>query len=336
MLDTGQIQHYIDTYSITGLTSNPSILGTAIEAGFYDEAIRAAATPCRSHEDVLVDLAIEDVRRAADLFLPIHEHTDGVDGWVAFDVSPLLAYDTGATIHAAKALYRRAARPNLLVGIPGTKEGLPAVTECVAAGIPVNVTLLFSADHYRAAARAYLNGLQRRISAGRRPTVGSVASVVMSRWDAAVADRVPQQLKDQLALAVGLDIYRAYRRMLDSETMQELQRHGAHPQRLVWASSRTQDPAGSDTFYTHGLAAPLTISAMPEPTLEALYDHGEVGEPMPSDGGSCDVMLNRFADVGVNVVYLAERLQQKGAQDLVASWKKLLSQVGLARTAQSC
>jgi transaldolase len=223
MLDRGVVQRYIDTYAITGLTSNPSIFDKAIESGDYDEAIAAAAPKFESDEDLFFALAIEDLQRAADEFLPVHERTDGVDGWVSLEVSPLLAYDTAATIRAAKSLHERAARANLLIKIPGTREGLPAITEVVASGIPVNVTLLFSADHYAAAARAYLDGVQQRVDRGLDPAVGSVASVFMSRWDAAVADQVSAQLKDQLGLAVGLDTYRAYRRFMDSDDMQRLE-----------------------------------------------------------------------------------------------------------------
>ncbi|MEQ4208537.1 transaldolase [Actinopolymorpha sp. B9G3] len=333
MLDTGQIQHYIEAYSITGLTSNPSIFDQAIETGYYDDAIRAAATRGRTDEDLFFELAIQDLRRAADLFLAIHERTDGVDGWVSLEVSPLLAYDTDATIRAAKALHARAGRPNLLIKIPGTKEGLPAITECIASGVPVNVTLLFSADHYRAAARAYRDGVQRRVEADRDPAVGSVASVFMSRWDVAVADQVPEQLKDQLALAVGLDTYRAYRRFLDSDAMQRLENAGARPQRLLWASTRTKDLAASDTLYVHGLAAPFTVNTMPDATLEAFHDHGEVGDPMPADGGACDEMLSRFADAGVDVRALADKLQRDGAQAFVTSWKDLLGRISAQRAA---
>ncbi|MGH3491361.1 MAG: transaldolase [Actinopolymorphaceae bacterium] len=335
MLDTGQIQHYIDAYSITGLTSNPSIFDKAIETGYYDDAIRDAATRGRTDEDLFFELAIQDLRRAADLFLPVHQRTDGVDGWVSLEVSPLLAYDTDATIAAAKSLHARAGRPNLLIKIPGTKEGLPAITECIASGIPVNVTLLFSADHYRAAARAYRVGIQRRVEADRDPAVGSVASVFMSRWDVAVADQVPEQLKDQLALAVGLDTYRAYRRFLDGDAMQRLENSGARPQRLLWASTRTKDPAASDTLYVHGLAAPFTINTMPDATLEAFHDHGEVGEPMPTDGGACDEMLSRFADAGVDVAVLGEKLQRDGAQAFVTAWKDLLGRIAAQRAALS-
>jgi transaldolase len=331
MLDQGVIQHYIDSYAITGLTSNPSIFDKAIESGYYDDAIRAAAPKCDSDEDLFFALAIKDLQRAADEFLSIHERTDGVDGWVSLEVSPLLAYDTAATIEAAKSLYGRAARSNLLIKIPGTREGLPAITEVVASGIPVNVTLLFSADHYRAAARAYLDGVQRRVDRGLDPAVGSVASVFMSRWDAAVADQVSAQLKDQLGLAVGLDTYRAYRQFMDSDDMQRLENAGARVQRLLWASTRTKDPAASDTLYVHGLAAPFTINTMPDSTLEAFHDHGKVGEMMPADGDQCDLMLRRFADAGVDVGALAARLQEDGAKSFVSAWKDLLGRIAAQR-----
>lgn len=327
MLNSGQIERYISGYDISGLTSNPSIFDKAIESGDYDDAIRAAAAGGRTGEDLFFDLAIEDLRRAADLFLPTHRQTDGVDGWVSLEVSPLLAYDTAATVEAAKALHVRAARPNLFIKIPGTPEGLRAVTECVAAGVPVNVTLLFSADHYRAAADAYLEGAERRLVEGADPAVASVASLFMSRWDVAVATSVPAELNDQLALAVGLDVYRAYRRLMDSDRVQRLENSGVRMQRLLWASTSTKDPRAPDTLYIHGLTAPFTINTIPNATLEAFQRHGDVGPPMPADGGDCDRMLARFADAGVDVAALAAKLQRDGATAFTDAWNDLLSRI---------
>jgi transaldolase len=327
LLDSGQIQRYITDYDVTGLTSNPSIFDKAIESGDYDDDIRAKSAQGRHGEDLFFDLAIDDLRRAADLFLPVHERTDGVDGWVSLEVSPQLAYDTKATIAAATELYVRAARRNLFIKIPGTPAGLPAITECVANGVPINVTLLFSADQYRAAAGAFLDGIERRVSQGLDPVVGSVASVFMSRWDVAVADQVPAELKDKLALAVGLDVYRAYRQLLDSERAQRLENSGARMQRLLWASTSTKDPKAPDTLYVHGLSAPFTVNTMPDQTLRAFYDHGEVGPPMPADGGDCDAMLARFADAGVDIAALAAKLQSDGAKAFVGAWKDLMSRV---------
>ena len=332
MLDDGQIQHYIDNYSVTGLTSNPSIFDKAIGSGVYDDAIRAKSAQGLSEESLFFDLAIEDLRRAADLFLPIHERTDGVDGWVSLEVSPLLAYDTNATIAAATDLHARAARRNLFIKIPGTPEGLPAITESIAGGVPVNVTLLFSADHYRAAAGAFLDGVERRVKDGLDPNVGSVASVFMSRWDVAVADKVPPDLKDQLGLAVGLDIYRAYRELLDSDRVKRLENSGARMQRLLWASTKTKDPDASDTLYVHGLAAPFTVNTMPDDTLENFYDHGEVGRLLPRDGGDTDALLKRFADAGVDVAALAAQLQSDGAKSFVTSWNDLIARISSQST----
>ncbi|WP_327004326.1 transaldolase [Dactylosporangium sp. NBC_01737] len=333
MLDSGKIQHYIDRYAVTGLTSNPSIFDKAIESGYYDDVIREKSGAGLSAEELFFDLAIEDLRRAADEFLPVHARTDGVDGWVSLEVSPLLAYDTAATIAAAKALHARAARPNLLIKIPGTTEGLPAITECVASGVPVNVTLLFSPEQYEAAADAYLTGVERRLEHQLDPAVGSVASVFMSRWDVAVATRVPEELKEQLGLAVGLATYRAYRRLLDSDRVQRVQNSGGRAQRLLWASTKTKDPAASDTLYVHGLAAPFTINTMPDATLQAFYDHGEVGAPMPADGDDCDAMLARFRDAGVDVAELAEELQADGAKSFVAAWNDLIERISAQRAA---
>lgn len=333
MLESGQIQHYIDNYAVTGLTSNPSIFDAAIGSGDYDAALRARAGDGLSGEELFFGLAVEDLQRAADLFLPVHERTDGVDGWVSLEVSPVLAYDTRRTIDAAKTLHARAGRRNLFIKIPGTTPGLPAITECVAAGIPVNVTLLFSAEHYRAAADAYLKGIERRIDEGLDPVVGSVASVFMSRWDSAVAEKVPPELKDRLGLAVGLDTYRAYRKVMDSDRMQRVENAGGRVQRLLWASTRTKDPDASDTLYVHGLAAPFTVNTMPDATLEAFYQHGEVGDPMPADGGDCDALLARFAEAGVDVKGLAARLQAEGAKSFVTAWNDLMMRVSQQSTA---
>jgi transaldolase len=327
MLDTGQIQRYIDSYSVTGLTSNPSIFDKAIASGDYDEAIRAKASKVLASEELFFELAIEDLQRAADLFLPIYERTDGVDGWVSLEVSPLLAYDTTRTVEAAKALHARAGRRNLFIKIPGTAEGLPAITECIASGVPVNVTLLFSADHYRAAANAYLDGVERRIEQGLNPAVGSVASVFMSRWDVTVANEVDDDLKDRLGLAVGQDTYRAYRQLSDSDRVQRVENAGGRMQRLLWASTKTKDPDASDTLYVHGLAAPFTVNTMPDDTLESFYDHGEVGDPMPADGGSCDIVLAQFAVAGVDVGALGAKLQSDGASSFVTAWNDLMSRI---------
>jgi transaldolase len=333
LLDDGTIQRYIDSYSVTGLTSNPSIFDKAIGSGDYDDAIRSQAGQGLSAEELFFDLAIEDLRRAADLFLGIHERTDSVDGWVSLEVSPLLAYDTARTVEAAKTLHARAGRPNLFIKIPGTPEGLPAITEAIAAGVPVNVTLLFSADHYLAAADAYLKGVERRIAEGLDPAVGSVASVFMSRWDKAVATQVPADLVDKLALAVGLDVYRAYRRLMSSDRFQRLENAGARMQRLLWASTKTKDPAASDTLYVHGLAAPFTVNTMPDDTLEAFFEHGEVGDPLPADGGDADVMLGRFAQAGVDTGEVAAQLQRNGATSFVDAWNELMDRIKVQTSA---
>jgi transaldolase len=327
MLDSGQIARYVAQYSVTGLTSNPSIFDKAIESGDYDAEIRDKAAHGITGEELFFDLAIEDLRRAADLFLPIHERTDGVDGWVSLEVSPLLAHDAKSTIAAAKALHERAGRPNLFIKIPGTVEGRIAIEECIASGVPVNVTLLFSADQYRAAAEAYLRGIERRIDAGLSPRVGSVASVFMSRWDKAANPLVPDALKNRLALAIGRDIYRAYRQLMDSERWQRLENSGARMQRLLWASTSTKDPSAPDTFYVHGLSAPFTVDTMPDQTLVAFFEHGEVGEEMPSDGGDCDTVLAQFAAAGVDVGAMAAGLQNEGAESFDASWRDLLRHI---------
>jgi transaldolase len=327
MLDSGQLQTYIDEYSVTGLTSNPSIFDKAIAAGGYDDAIRDKASRGLDREALFFELAIEDLRRAADAFLPIHERTAGLDGWVSLEVSPLLAYDADSTVKVAKALHAEAARPNLLIKIPGTTEGLGAIEEAIAAGIPVNVTLLFSADHYVAAAEAFMRGIERRIEAEEDPVVGSVASVFMSRWDVAVQKDVPEHLRDRLAVAVGLHVYRAYRQLMDSERWQRLKNSGARMQRLLWASTSTKDPKAPDDLYLHCLGAPFTVNTVPEGTLRAFYDHGHVGRPMPADGGDSDATLAEFTEAGVDVAALAAKLQSDGAKSLVDSWNDLMAHI---------
>jgi transaldolase len=327
MLDSGEIERYIDRYSVTGLTSNPSIFDKAIASGDYDAAIRELGGRGMAGEDLFFELAVEDLRRAADLFMPIHQRTNGVDGWVSLEVSPLLAHDAERTVAAARVLHDQVSRPNLMIKIPGTTEGLVAIEQCIAEGIAVNVTLLFSASHYRAAADAYLRGVEHRVATGLNAAVGSVASVFMSRWDVAVATTVAPALRDHLGLTVGLDVYRTYRQILDSERFQALANAGARPQRVLWASTGTKDPAAPDTLYVHGLAAPLTINTLPPATLKAFIEHGEVGDPLPADGGDVEQWLARFASAGVDLPALAARLQDEGAAAFVDDWHDLLSRI---------
>jgi transaldolase len=333
LLHSGQLQTYIDEYSVTGLTSNPSIFDKAIAGGGYDDAIREKASRGVDREALFFELAIEDLRRAADMFAGIHERTDGVDGWVSLEVSPLLAYDAESTVQSAKTLHERAGRHNLFIKIPGTAEGLPAIEEAVFAGVPVNVTLLFSPEHYLAAADAYMRGIERRIEAGLNPVVGSVASVFMSRWDAAVIDQVPDDLRDTLALAVGMKTYEAYRELMDSDRWQRLENSGARMQRLLWASTSTKDPKAPDTLYVHCLGAPFTINTIPEATLRAFYEHGHAGTPMPTDGGDAEATLAAHAAAGIDVDALAASLQADGASSFVDSWNDLLDVIDRQRAA---
>src|SRR6266700_6327110 len=325
LLTSGTLKRYIDELSITGLTSNPTIFDHAItKSQAYDAAIRQKIGQDKSDEELFFELALEDLTQAADLFRPIYDATDGVDGWVSLEVSPLLAYDTASTIAQAKELHARAGRPNLFIKIPGTKEGLPAIEEAIFAGVPINVTLLFSREQYLAAAEAFMRGIERRMAAGLRPDVGSVASVFISRWDAAVANKVPAALSNQLGIAIAKRTYRAYRGLLDSNRFQRAYNSGARPQRLLWASTGTKDPQASDVLYVKALAAPLTVNTMPEGTLKALADHGELGAILPADGGDCEDVLAQFAKAGVDVDVLAAQLQDEGAKSFVNSWHELM------------
>ena len=326
LLDSGTLARYIDELSVTGLTSNPTIFDHAIKSSAaYDAAIRAKLRNGTSAEALFFELALEDLGRAADLFRPIHDRSDGVDGWVSLEVSPLLALDTASTLMAAKALFGRAKRPNLLIKIPGTKEGLPAIEEAIFAGVPVNVTLLFSREHYLAAAEAYLRGIERRVAVGLDPNVGSVASLFVSRWDGAVTKTAPDALRDQLGIAVAKRTYASYRALLRSSRWQRLEKAGARPQRLLWASTGTKDPRASDILYIKALAAPLTVNTMPEATLNALADHGDLGDVLPIDGGDAEATLASFAGAGVDVDALAVRLQDDGATAFVTSWNDLMT-----------
>jgi len=325
LLESGALKRYIDELSVTGLTSNPTIFDHAIKnSAAYDSAIRKKVKEGKAGEDLFFELALEDLTRAADLFRPIWDRTGGVDGWVSLEVSPLLAHDTASTLAAAKALHTRAGRPNLLIKIPGTKEGLPAIEEAIFAGIPINVTLLFSHDQYLAAADAFLRGIERRVAAGLQPEVGSVASVFVSRWDAAVKDRVPEALRNQLGIAVAKRTYKAYRALLGSPRWQRAFNAGARPQRLLWASTGTKDPGASDVLYVKALAAPFTVNTMPEGTLKALADHGVLGGSLPADGGDGEDVVARFTRAGVDVDALANQLQDEGAKAFVNSWHELM------------
>jgi transaldolase len=326
LLDSGTLKQYIDELSVTGLTSNPTIFDHAIKnSSAYDAAIREKLSESKSGEALFFDLALNDIGRAAVLFRPIYNRTDGVDGWVSLEVSPLLAYDTASTLAAAKDLHTRAGQPNVFIKIPGTKEGLPAIEEAIWAGVPINVTLLFSREQYLAAAEAFLRGLERRVEAGLQPVVASVASLFISRWDAAVMDKVPDPLRDQLGIAIAKRAYRAYRTLLDSPRWQRLFNAGARPQRLLWASTGTKDPKASDVLYIKALAAPLTVNTMPEATLKALADHGEIGAPLPADGGDCEEVLAEHRKAGIDIDALAAQLQQEGAKSFVGSWNDLMA-----------
>jgi transaldolase len=325
LLDSGTLRRYIDELSVTGLTSNPTIFDHAIKnSAAYDAAIRQKVKEGKAGEPLFFELALEDLARAADLFRPIWDKTNGVDGWVSLEVSPLLAYDTASTLAAARELHARAGRPNLLIKIPGTKEGLPAIEEAIFAGVPINVTLLFSREQYAAAAEAFMRGIERRMAAGLKPNVGSVASVFVSRWDAAVANKVPAALRNQLGIAIAKRTYKAARDLLGSSRWRRAYNAGARPQRPLWASTGTKDPQASDVLYVKALAAPLTVNTMPEGTLKALADHGDLGAILPADGGDCEDVLAQFAKAGVDVDALAAQLQDEGAKSFVNSWHELM------------
>ncbi len=326
LLESGGLRRYIDELSVTGLTSNPTIFDHAIKnSRDYDAAIREKTAAGKAGEGLFFELALEDLTRAADLFRPIHQATNGVDGWVSLEVSPKLAYDTASTVAAAKELSARAARPNLFIKIPGTREGVPAIEEAIFAGVPVNVTLLFSREHYVAAAQAYVRGIERRVAAGLNPHVGSVASIFVSRWDAAIAGKVPAALQTQLGIAMAKRTYKAYRDLLASDRWLRLLNVGARSQRLLWASTGTKDPKASDVLYVKSLAAPHSVNTMPEKTLLALADHGEIGAMLPHDGGDAEEVLDRFTQAGVDLDALAADLQRDGAAAFVKSWDDLLA-----------
>jgi transaldolase len=326
LLDSGTLQRYIDELSVTGLTSNPTIFNNAIEKSTsYDADISRKAPSAKSREDLFFELALADLTRAADLFKPVFSRTDGVDGWVSLEVSPLLAHDTKSTLAATRNLHQRGDRDNLFIKIPGTTEGLPAIEAAIFAGVPINVTLLFSREQYVAAAEAYLRGVERRIDAGLNPAVSSVASLFVSRWDVAVSGKVPAELTNRLGIAIARRAYRAYLELLASPRLQRAFNAGARPQRLLWASTGTKDPKASDILYVKALAAPFTINTMPEGTLKAFADHGKVGETLPADGGDCEAVLASFVKAGIDIDALAARLQNEGAASFVKSWNELMA-----------
>ena len=325
ILDNGTLKSYIDELSVTGLTSNPTIFDQAIKkSALYDPAIHDGMARGLSGETLFFDLALDDLTRAADLFRPIHDQTKGVDGWVSLEVSPLLAYDTATTLAAAKDLSSRGGRPNLFIKIPGTPEGLPAIEEAISAGVSINVTLLFSREQYLAAADAYAKGIERRIAAGLPTNIGSVASVFISRWDVAVSTKVPEDMKDKLGIAIAQRTYKAYVDLLATPRWQKIKQAGYNPQRLLLASTGTKDPKASDILYIQALAAPNTVNTIPEATLKAFADHGEIKGVMPPDGGNCEQVLAQFAKAGIDIDALGEQLQSEGAAAFVKSWNELL------------
>jgi len=326
LVNSGTLRRYIEEFSVTGLTSNPTIFDHAIKnSADYDRDISQSASSAKPAEDLFFDLALADLTRAADLFEPIFARTDGVDGWVSLEVSPLLAHDTNRTLAAARDLHQRGGKANLFIKIPGTAEGLPAIEAAIFAGVPVNVTLLFSREQYIAAAEAYLRGVERRIDAGLDPAVASVASLFISRWDVAISGRVPGELSNRLGIAVAQRTYKAYLELLASRRFQRAANAGARAQRLLWASTGTKDPKASDILYVKMLAAPFTINTMPEGTLKAFAEHGEVGELLAADGGDCERVLASFTKAGINVDALAAQLQNEGAASFVKSWNDLIA-----------
>lgn len=328
LLTSGTLARYIRELAVTGLTSNPTIFDHAIKDGdFYDDAIRKRARAGESGEALFFELALEDLTRAADLFRPVHEATKGVDGWVSLEVSPLLAHDTAATIAASAQLSARAGRSNLFIKIPGTPAGLPAIEETIFAGVPVNVTLLFSHQHYIAAAEAYMRGIERRIEAGLEPKVASVASIFVSRWDVAVKDKVSDALRNRLGIGIAMRTYKAYRDLLASTRWQKLASSGAQPQRLLWASTGTKDPAASDTLYVEALAAPDTINTIPEKTLLAFAAHGKVGKVLSADAASAEAVLAEFTREGIDLEALALELQREGTAAFATSWHDLMHRI---------
>ena len=334
LLDSKTLQKYIAELSVTGLTSNPTIFNNAIKnSNFYDTAIAQKVKQGKSGEALFFEIAIEDLSRAADLFKPIYERTNGVDGWVSLEVSPKLAYDTQSTLKAAKELYAQANRPNLFIKIPGTHEGLPAIEEAIFAGVPVNVTLLFSREHYLAAAAAYLRGIQRRIEAGLNPRVESVASVFVSRWDGAVAGKTPKEFHNRLGIAMAERTYKAYRDLLNSDRWMRLANYGVHPQRLLWASTGTKDPQASDYLYVRALASPNTVNTMPETTLLKFGEHGELGRILSAGGGESDEVIYQLRRMGIDMDALAAQLQKEGAESFVTSWEEMMDV--LAKKAQT-
>ncbi len=328
LLDSGTLKRYIDELSVTGLTSNPAIFDSGISKNaWYDEEIRQQVDAGAKGEELFFKLAIQDLSRAAELFLPVYERTGTVDGFVSLEVSPVFAYDTKATVEQARSLHDQAGKPNLFIKIPGTKAGLPAIEDSIFAGIPINVTLLFSTDQYKAAAGAYLKGLERRVEAGLSPDVRSVASLFVSRWDVAVAEKVPAELRNTLGMAVSKQAYKAYRDILDSDRFQRLENLGARPQRLLFASTGVKDKKASDTLYIDGLAVPNTVNTMPEGTLLAFADHGAVGSVLARDGGDAETMLKQHIQAGIDLTALSAQLQSEGAKSFVKSWNELLAAI---------
>ncbi len=328
LLTSGTLKRYIAELSVTGLTSNPTIFDQALENSHaYDESIREKVKSGMADEALFFELALEDLTQAADMFRPIYDRTNGVDGWVSLEVSPLLAYDTAGTITAAKELHARAKRPNLFIKIPGTAQGLPAIEEAIFAGVPVNVTLLFSREHYVAAAEAYLRGIERRVEAGLNPDVASVASLFLSRWDVAVAGKTSAELRNRLGIAIGQRTYRAYCDQIASPRWLRLLNAGARPQRLLLASTGTKDPKAPVDLYVQALAAPLTVNTMPEKTLLAFADQDDVGSILAADGRDSEAMLLRFAKAGIDIDALAAQLQDDGAKSFVKSWNALMERI---------
>jgi transaldolase len=329
MLGSGDLARYVDQLAVTGLTSNPTILGHAMAASHdYEGSLRALlAQGVSGPQDLVYAAAFEDLGQAANLFRPAWQASGGEDGYVSVEVPPDLAYDAPATVALARHLHAMAGFPNLLVKVPGTPQGLTVLEELVDAGIGVNVTLLFSDTHYLRTAEAYMRALERRLARGEDLAVPSVASVFVSRWDKAADSLLPKPLHGRLGVAMAQKVYSSYQSLLASDRWRDLEAGGARPQRVLWASTSAKDPALPDTYYVEKLASPGTINTMPEKTLIAFADHGTVGEMLRDDYASGEETVAEVAAKGVDVDALGESLQRQGARAFSADWSALLDAI---------
>ncbi len=334
IMDSGKLKNLMEEDGVSGVTSNPAIFEKAVNSSSdYDEDITTLALQKKSNDDIFFAFAVKDIQRAADFFKPVYEKTNGEDGFVSLEVSPHLGYDTDGTIKQARELWKSVDRKNVMIKIPATAAGLPAIRHCISEGININITLLFGLPRYKEVVEAYLSGLEDRLKANQPiNTIASVASFFLSRIDVLIdpllEGRGLLDLKGEVAIASAKKAYEIYKDIFSSERFKKLEAKGAKRQRVLWASTSSKDPSFSDVKYVEALIGPETINTIPLETLEAFNDHGKPGNNLESDMDKATSVLAQLNARGIDINIVTQKLEDEGIEKFNIAYGKLLKAIG--------